>query len=65
MVIDNSKLGKVCLNNKFNRQLLGIKLSEMHAGPTSWDERAFCKPKIFLRCNQNTLKIIEEIKLLT
>jgi len=61
MVIDNTKLGKVCLNNQTNRKILDIKLTELHSGETNWDKRAFCKPKLFLNLNQNTLNIISEI----
>lgn len=65
MVIDNAKLGKVCLNNPNNRKILGIKLSELLSGETAWDKRAFCKPKLFLKLNQNTQKIINEINSLS
>ena len=61
MVIDNTKLGKICLNNPSNRKILGIKLTELHSGETNWDRRAFCEPKKFLHLNQNTLNIINEI----
>lgn len=62
MVIDNSKLGKICLNNHSNRKLLGIKLSELLSSETVWDKRAFCDPKTFVKINQNTLTIITQIK---
>lgn len=62
MVIDNTKLGKVCLNNQQNRKILGIKLLEMLDGDTAWDKGAFCKPEMFLNLNQNTLNIINDIR---
>lgn len=62
MVIDNTKLGKVCINNAKNRKILGVKLNELQSGDTSWDKGAFCEPERFLQLNQNTINIINEIQ---
>lgn len=64
MVIDNNKLGKVCLNNRKNRKLLRIKLDELRKGESNWDSGAFCEPKKFLHFNQKILNVVNEIKTL-
>jgi hypothetical protein len=60
-VIDKSMLGKIVLNNKTNRDSIGIKIKELLTGNTAWDSDAFCTPEIFLHKNKNTLDIISKI----
>ena len=61
-VIDRSRLGRICRNTLANREVLGIKMSELLNSSTAWDEGAFCSPDAFVNKNLNTVKILEEIK---
>lgn len=61
-VVGNRELGKACPNTPETRKELGVKLTELHTGPTSWDSRAFVNPKLFLNRNKNTIDIIKQIE---
>ena len=61
-VIDNKTLGRIFQNTKANRDLIGIKLTELHPGETCWDKRAFCEPQEFLQLNASTVQLMDKIK---
>ena len=61
-VIDNNVLGSICRNTASNRKLIGIKLTELLKGDTVWDKRAFCRPKEFLRINEQRIQLVNEIR---
>ena len=61
-VIDRSSLGRICKHTKKTRELLKIKLTELHSGNTAWDYRAFCTPKQFTQINKNTRRLLTEIE---
>ena len=62
VVVDNKGLGRIAPNTKQNRALVGTKVTELHAGSTAWDNRAFCTVDEFKRQTKNVLKILEDIK---
>lgn len=65
-VIDNNELGFIVLNTPKNRKLLNIRKKELTTVEFSpWNECAFISPDIFLKINEHTLRLIDEIKNIT
>jgi hypothetical protein len=61
-VIDNQVLGRICQNTKSNRNLIGIKLSELRTGDSIHNHHIFCEPTKYLQLHENTMRIIDQIK---
>ena len=61
-VIDKRALGKICKNNKENRVIFDIKLTELLTGWTAWNSGAFAEPKTFVYNNRHTIKLLSQIE---
>lgn len=60
-VIDRKILGRVVMNTKKNRKILGIKLTELVTGPTVWETRVFVDPGEFVMMYSDVVALIGKI----